>query len=148
MTKNGISVLLECLVLLLSQVLLLLVWPGQNEECSKDVLCPHRNLGLCSIAEQLVHGTAFPDVVLERVDKLLGGLQSLHSTNFRLRTYENLDSHGAIIYGQDISIDIICSNGFLMMVHIECGIRRMIVLLKMNSLGQAAHLRHDLEGFC
>ena len=109
--------------------------------------CARVLIGLCLIAEQLVHGTAFLDVVLEQVEKLLGGLQSLCIANFRLRTYKNLGSHGDIIYGQDISVDIIHSNGILMMAHIECGIWRTIVLLKMDSIGQVAHLHHDLEGF-
>ena len=72
----------------LSRVLLLLVWfalPRQNEGGLKDVLCPRTDLSLCSVAEQLVHSTTFLDVVLKRVDKLLGGLQSLHIANLRLR---------------------------------------------------------------
>ena len=55
--------------------------------------------------------------------------------------------HGAIIYSKDIGVDVVRSDGFLMMAHIECGIWRMIVLLKVDCIGQAAHLRHDLEGF-
>ena len=102
---------------------------------------------MCSVAEQLVHGTTLPDVVLKRVDKLLGGLQSLCIANFRLCAYEDLGTHGAIINSGDIGVDIVRSDGFLMMVHIECGIRRVIVLLKMDRIGQAAHLRRDLEGF-
>ena len=34
-----------------------------------------------------------------------------------------------------------------MTVHVECGIQRTIVLFKMDSIGRAAHLRHDVEGF-
>ena len=55
-------------------------------------------------------------------------------------------AHGAIIYSRDISIDIVRSDGFLVMAHIECRIWRTIVLFKMDSIGQAAHLRRDLEG--
>ena len=88
----------------------------------KDVLFTLTNLCLHSIADQLVHGPAFSDVILKQVDKLLGELQSLRITQLRTHTYKNLGSHGAIIYGRDIGIDIICSDGFLMIVHVECGI--------------------------
>ena len=105
------------------------------------------NLRLHSIADQLVHGPAFLDVILKRVDKLLGGLQSLRITHLRTHTYENLGSHGAIIYGWDIGIDIIRSDGFLMMVHVECGIRGTARLLQMDSIVQSAHLHCSLKGF-
>ena len=105
------------------------------------------NLRLRSIADQLVHGPAFSDVILKRVDKRLGRLQSMCIAHLRFHTYEDLGSHGAIIYGRDIGIDIIGSDGFLMMLDVECGIRRMIVFLEMDSIGQLAHLSHSLEGF-
>ena len=89
----------------------------------------------------------FRYVILKRVDKLLGALKALCITHHRFHTYEDLGSHGAIIYGRDIGIDIIHSDGFLMTVHIECGIWRMIVLFEMDSIGQAAHLHCSLKGF-
>ena len=62
--------------MVLEGVLMLVVWfalPVLDEVVAEYVLYTLADFGLCTIADQLIHGTTLPDVVLQSIDKLLVG---------------------------------------------------------------------------
>ena len=69
-----VAIPLDSLIPVLSKVLVLKVWfglPIANAICPEDLFYSVRDFHLCPVTQEPIHGSLFPDLILESIDKLL-----------------------------------------------------------------------------
>jgi hypothetical protein len=128
--ENGITHGLDCLVTVLSVVLVLLVrfaLPTANKKGTEDVDNLVADLDLCSIADELGHGSPFSDVFFEGVDELLVCFHSVYIGKEGLDAQEELGTGGQQRVYPSRGIR---SNGFITTVDIHGRKRRLVMLLE------------------
>ena len=113
---NTVGSSLHGLVTAFGGILLLLMGltlPSRDEKDAENILDFVTDLDLSTVTEELGHSSPITDVILEGVDKLAIGLDTIDVSDMGTGPNKQDSSSGAIINSRDIGIDNITSNRFI-----------------------------------
>ena len=143
MVKDHISKLLNCLVTLLSWVLVVLVGftlPRGDPVGPEDVLYPVADLNLSPVAHQFIHSTMRTNGVFKCIDELAVCFHTIDLCYIGLGAKEELRACRTIVNGRGVSVDCVGGDGFIAMVHIQCRVRQRVLPLEVCCRRQATKL--------
>jgi hypothetical protein len=112
---------------------------------SKNLLDTFTNLNLCAVADEFGRCAALGDVVQKRIDKLFIRLDRVHIRSTGLSTNEKLSRGNATIDCWSVGVDGIGSHWFIMRMHVQGRIRRLVSFLEYSTHGHACELSSTLE---
>jgi hypothetical protein len=103
------------------------------------------NLNLCGVTDELGRCAALGDVVQKRIDKLFIGLDRVHICSMGLSTNKKVSRGNATIDRRSVKVDGIGSHWFVMRMHVQGRIWRLVSFLEYSTHGHACELSSALE---